>query len=54
MMALNAVLPAGFRVNIFDSHSHLIFGYEHNNAGDNVLLIHFGSGHYTALKKVNR
>ena len=52
-MALNVVLPAGFSVNIFDSHSRLIFGSEHNNDGDIVLLVHFGSGHYTALEKVN-
>ena len=49
-MALNAILPEGFRVNIYDSVTRVTYGSEHNTTGDTVLLLRFGSAHYTALE----
>lgn len=53
IMALNAVLPDGFRVNIYDSVTRVTFGSEHNTDGDTVLLVRFGSAHYTALQRLD-
>ena len=53
IMALNAVLPEGFKVNIYDSRSGVIHGSEHNMATDTILLVRFYAGHYTSLEMLN-
>ena len=54
IMALNSALPDGYKVNIYDSLTRIVYGTEHNMPGDTVLLLRFGSAHYTALEKVHR
>ena len=51
LMALNAVLGSGYKVNIFDSNNGVVHGIEHNQPGDTILLLRFGGAHYTALER---
>ena len=43
IMALNAVLPDGFTVNIYDTRSGVIHGSEHNMATDTIFLVRFSA-----------
>ena len=51
LMALNAELVGGYTVNIFDINNDVVYGSEHNQPGDTILLLRFGSAHYTALER---
>lgn len=52
VIPLNAVIPDGFKVNLYDSASGIVHGTEHNLADDTILLLHFGGEHYTSLQEI--
>ena len=53
VVALNAVIGNGYKVNIHDHLTGVIYGEEHNIEGDKIILIQYKDGHYTALERAD-
>ena len=51
-MAVNKILPDGYKLNIVESASGVIYGEEHNKQDDNIVLVFHRGFHYFALIRV--
>ena len=52
IMAVNMILPDGYKLNIVESASGVIYGQEHNKQDDSIVFVFHRGFHYYALIRV--